>query len=172
MNTSSISASWRRVAVLLLLSAAAASANLKPGDKLPALSQFGLEGVPPAIEGKVVLLDFWASWCGPCKQSFPVLDKLHADFKDRGLVVLGVSVDDKAESMQKFLKGTPVAFATVRDAAHALVSHAGVEAMPSSILIGRDGKVVAVHRGFKGKATGDELRKEIESLLAQPAVTK
>jgi thiol-disulfide isomerase/thioredoxin len=140
--------------------------GVEAGDRFPELGAFALEGDVPACDGKVVLVDFWASWCGPCKQSFPVLDALTAEYGARGLVVLGVSVDEEAAAMERFLERHPVEFATVRDVEHKLVAACAVEAMPTSFLIDGQGVVRFVHRGFRGAESAKELREHIEQLLA------
>lgn len=146
----------------------AAQAGVKVGDEFPAFAEFKLEGkLPEALKGKVLLVDFWASWCAPCAKSFPVLDALQKTFKERGVVFVGVSVDAKADEMQEFLKASPVSFAIVRDAAHQLVERLEIEAMPTSFIVGRDGKVRFIHKGFHDD-TKKKYAEEIESLLKGP----
>ena len=143
-----------------------ASAALKSGDALPDLSRFGLEGkLPDGLKGKVVLLDFWASWCEPCKASFPIMDQLQKQYGSRGLVVLAVNVDEKQSDMRDFLKQNTVSFTVVRDAAQKLVAQAGITTMPSSLLIDGEGKVRFLHTGFHGEETRKQYEREIESLL-------
>lgn len=143
-----------------------AAAGWKENLSLPELGGFGLEGSVPSLRGKVVYLDFWASWCGPCKASFPVLNKWQQQYGAKGFTVLGVSVDEKAAEMQEFLKKIPASFPIVRDAAHKLVGVADVSSMPTSFLIDRKGMVRQVHNGFRPK---DEpvLAGEIAALLAE-----
>ncbi len=116
-----------------------------------------------------MLVDFWASWCAPCKASFPAMEKLESDFRQRGLTILAISVDDQRENMERFVKSTGVSFAIVRDANHKLVAAADVQAMPTSFLIDRSGKIRFVHPGFRGDLTVKEYRDEIETLLKEPA---
>ncbi len=144
------------------------AANLKPGDALPALKAKDFEGALPELAGKVVLLDFWASWCGPCKASLPQLDKLYREYGKRGFVILGVSVDESSADMKAFLEAHPVSFPTVRDKAQTLVGQVSVDVMPTSLLINREGKVTKIHSGYQGEKTVEELRAEIEQLLGAP----
>lgn len=147
-------------------SVSTARAALKVGDTLPDLGGLKLEGtLPDSLKGKVVLLDFWASWCGPCAESFPVMDELQKKYKNQGLVILAVSVDEKAGKMDTFLKKNPVSFTVVRDAEHKLVATAEPQTMPTSFVIGRDGKVRFLHNGFHGATTRKEYVEQIESLL-------
>jgi thiol-disulfide isomerase/thioredoxin len=150
----------------VLFTPSLAVAGWKENASLPDIGSFGLEGAIPSLRGKVVYLDFWASWCGPCKTSFPVLNKWHQQYGPKGFTVFGVSVDEKAAEMQDFLKKTPATFPIARDAAHRLVGAADVSSMPTSFLIDRKGIVREVHNGFRSK---DEavLAVKITTLLAE-----
>ena len=155
-------------ATLLLLLAPAARAELKVGDAFPALAAAGLTGgVVPATAGHVTIVDFWASWCAPCKASFPAYARLAADFAARGLVLVAVSVDDRAADYETFLKKWHPPFTTLRDTHKQLVTAVKVPAMPTSYLLGRDGRVRFIHTGYHGAATEQEMRAQIETLLAE-----
>lgn len=146
------------------------AAGLKVGDSLPNLASYGLEGkLPESLKGQVVMLDFWASWCAPCKQSFPVMDKIYKENSNRGLVIVAVSVDERSSDMDKFLKKSPVSFFVARDAGHKLVKETDVSTMPTSFLIDRTGKVRFAHSGFQGKATAKQYQEEVEQLLNEKA---
>jgi thiol-disulfide isomerase/thioredoxin len=152
-------------AALLAATFGTAHAALKVGDALPDLATFKLEGkLPDSLKGKIVVVDFWASWCGPCAKSFPVLDELQKKYAGR-LVVLGVSVDDKASNMESFLKKRPVSFTVVRDAEQKLAAAAEPATMPTSFILDGEGKVRFLHNGFHGEDTRKEYITEIESLL-------
>jgi len=157
-------------ALAIALLAQASPAALKEGDALPDLASFKLEGkLPDSLKGQVILLDFWASWCGPCKKSFPAMQALHKQHAEQGLTIIAVSVDDNPKDMQRFLKDANVSFATVRDSGHKLVAAADVSAMPTSFLIDRAGKVRFVHNGFQGDATVKKYQQQIQQLLKEPA---
>lgn len=132
------------------------------------LQTYGLEGNVPELKGHVVLMDFWASWCGPCAQSFPSFEAIHKEFRDRGVIVLGVNVDEKRELMDRFLSKHSVTFPIVRDASQKLVTHVNAEAMPTSLLIDGSGRIRFRHSGFHGEKTVEELKAQLNSLLGEP----
>ncbi len=159
-------------AAALLFSALALSlpAQLAPGGAFPALATAGLAGgALPDTSGKVVLVDFWASWCAPCKASFPVYSRLQSAYAARGLEVIAVSVDDSLAAYATFVAKLKPSFLTVHDAEHKLVGVVQVPTMPTSYLVDRAGKVRYMHAGFHGDQTERELRKEIDELLAERA---
>ena len=125
-----------------------------------------LEGdLPDQSKDRVVLIDFWASWCGPCKESFPVMEELQKTYGRRGLRVIAVNVDEKRSDMEHFLKDHPVGFTVARDARQVLVEKADIGTMPSSFILDSSGKVRFAHSGFHGSETKKEYEHEIESLL-------
>ncbi len=146
-----------------------ASGELKIGSAFPDLASFKFEGQLPAeLKGKIVFVDFWASWCGPCEKSFPVMDELQKKFGPQGLVIIAVNEDEKKPDMERFLKEKKVSFAIVRDAAQAgqkLVDKVDVSAMPSSFIVDQSGRLCFSHSGFHGTETKKEYEKQIESLL-------
>ena len=117
-----------------------------------------------ALRGKVVLLDFWASWCVPCRRSFPWMNAMHEKYADRGLVIIAVNVDKKIAEAEKFLEQYPAKFRVAYDPDASLAREHAVQAMPSSFLIGRDGQGRAQHLGFKVKRQ-DEYEAEILAAL-------
>jgi thiol-disulfide isomerase/thioredoxin len=153
------------VAVQLLGAFLALAAPLKEGDAFPDLTQFGLEGTVPDLHGKVVLVDFFASWCHPCQESFPAMEELYKQYSSKGLVIIAINVDKKKADMDDFLKTHPASFVILRDASNKLVSQVKIPTMPSSFLLDRDGKIHAFHRGFKGDETRKQYAEEIEALL-------
>jgi thiol-disulfide isomerase/thioredoxin len=114
--------------------------------------------------GKTVYLDFWASWCGPCKQSFPWMNAMQAKYAAQGLQVIAVNLDAKAEDAQAFLASVPAQFTIAYDAAGVSAQQYRIKGMPSSVLIGRDGKVLSIHAGFN-QAARAELEQQITTAL-------
>jgi len=163
--------SWPRpflaLAVFLAIFPAFAGVTqgLKVGDAFPDLTRFQLEGqLPGTLKGRVILVDLWASWCLPCKESFPMLRKLHQRYTDRGLVIIAVSVDEQKGQMERFLEKNPAPFAVVRDATQKLAGAVNARTMPASFLLDQEGRVRFVHDGFTAE-TGRAYEKEIEELL-------
>lgn len=155
-------------AAALALVAVATSAQVKPGDPFPALGPAVLAGGRlPDTAGKVVLVDFWASWCAPCKASFPAYSQLNAAYAGRGLVIIAVSVDDSPDAYSAFVTRMRPAFATFDDAQHKLVGAVQIPTMPTCYLVDRSGRVRFMHAGFHGGQTERELKGEIEGLLGE-----
>lgn len=101
------------------------------------------------FRGKVVLVDFWASWCGPCRQSFPWLNAMQAKYADRGLVIIGVNVDRDRADADRFLHEVPAKFQIIYDPAGTLASRYDLPGMPVSYVIGPKGDIVGRHIGFR-----------------------
>ena len=154
---------WTLLAALLLPLAAAAGP--KVGDPFPKLSEFKLEGSLPILQGKLVIIDFWASWCGPCKRAMPVLRELHEEYADKGVVILGVNLDEEKADMDAYLKKTPMPFPMVRDPKGRLAGKLDVSGIPTSYVVGPDGRIRAIHEGFGWDATRREYVEEIEAFL-------
>jgi thiol-disulfide isomerase/thioredoxin len=153
---------------ILLSGASLAGAGVGVGQPFPNLSDFALTaGSLPSLSGRVVLVDFWATWCSPCRSSFPAYGALQNEFGDRGLTIVGVSVDQDGTAYADFLDKYSPAFVTVRDAQQQLVTAVRPPAMPTCFLIDQHGVVRAVHSGFHGKSTLRELRNEITKLLEE-----
>jgi len=150
-------------------SAAAPARAVAPGAPLPPIAAPRLDDASQrlalrSLRGNVVYVDFWASWCVPCRQSMPQLDDLYRQYRDRGLRVVGVNKDVAPADAKRFLKRVHVTFPLVSDGDDAVARAFDVQAMPSGYLVDRTGVVRYVHRGFSAE-TAVELRTEIETLL-------
>jgi thiol-disulfide isomerase/thioredoxin len=138
-----------------------------PAISLPLLSPDGPSvGSLAALRGKVVYLDFWASWCGPCRVSFPQLEQLRQELGPRGFEVLAVNVDEVEPDALRFLEDVPVSYPVVRDGSGATPAAYGILGMPTGYLIDRDGVVRLVHQGYR-KSDGEALRASIIELLGE-----
>jgi cytochrome c biogenesis protein CcmG/thiol:disulfide interchange protein DsbE len=128
----------------------------------------GAEAEPPAalgtLTGEVIWVDFWASWCAPCRRSFPWLNEMQAKHGTNGLQVIGVNLDKERELAADFLAETPASFAISYDPGGQLAETFEVLAMPSSFLIDREGRILARHYGFK-LADTEEYERTIKDAL-------
>jgi len=104
------------------------------------------------LKGKTVLLDFWATWCGPCKASMPITEKLHEDYKSKGLVILGIDVGENRDVVEKFMATSPFGYPVIMGDEAGLTSAYSVNLFPTFVLINADGKVASHQFGFNQSA--------------------
>lgn len=132
--------------LLLFFSLGVASANQAPDFRLP-----GLKGdvALSDYQGKIIYLDFWASWCIPCRKSFPWMNDLAKKFAKQGLEVVAINVDENREDAEHFLKRYPADFTLAFDHKGVTPAQYKVKGMPSSYLIDRSGKIIYQHIGFR-----------------------
>lgn len=152
---------------LLAMSSAQAA---EIGNKAAACTLTSMDGAHSIdlkqFHGKVIYVDFWASWCPPCAKSFPFLNELEQAFKAQGLQILGVNLDEERSDAEHFLSKYPADFSVVLDQDQQCAKNFEVQAMPSSYLIDRQGVVRYVHLGFRS-SEAKELRVLVEQLLAE-----
>ena len=150
-----------RVAALCLLSCVGSAAiALEPGEVAPVLPLAGVSGPQPVpVAGKLTYVDFWASWCGPCRKSFPWMNEMHRKYASKGLEVVAVNLDQERSDADGFLAKIPAEFPIAFDPSGEAPTRYGVKGMPTSFLVGADGKVLEVHAGFNEKdaATLEEM---------------
>lgn len=163
----------RRTVTAALLAAggmgAFAALAIEAGQPAPDVDLPGAVDAPPrlsALKGKLVYLDFWASWCGPCRQSFPWMNEMQAKHGARGLQVVGINLDAKRADADAFLTQLPARFGLAFDAAGTSAKRFGVKGMPTSVLIGRNGEVLSVHQGFR-----EDERQALEARLVAALAT-
>ncbi len=141
-----------------------------PADAKPANLDFTMKDVEgkdvslQSYKGKVILLDFWATWCGPCKVEIPHFIEFQQKYGPKGLQVVGVSVDDPVDKLAPYVKEMGMNYPVLQGLGHDAVQDAygPILGIPVSVMISRDGKICATHTGLTGK---DVFEKEIESLL-------
>jgi len=148
------------VALLAILLGAAphVEAAVNPGAPAPAFTLAARDGGKLSLadlKGQVVMINFWATWCGPCRQEMPLLAQLHDKYEPLGFTMLGVNVEPDSAAAVAWLKGVPVTFPILFDTDSAVAGRFGVEGMPSSVLVDRNGQVRYIHRGYK---PGDEAK--------------
>lgn len=147
-------------------SALAVSAGEKaPEFKIPRLESKGMISLKQ-FRGKVVYVDFWASWCGPCRQSLPALNDIRKEFRKKGFEVIAINLDEERDDAMEFLKEFPVAYPTARDTSGKVPEAYGLVGMPTAYLVDKKGNVQLVHEGFK-ESDIEELKQKITTLLRQ-----
>lgn len=139
-----------------------------PASETSSNSASGTTATWANYRGKVVYLDFWASWCGPCRKSFPWMNNLVDQFGPQGLVVLGINLDAEPQAAERFLQHHPARFSLRFDPSGQSAQRFAVQAMPSSYLIDRRGVVRKVHAGFRDSSRA-ELEDALRTLLLEPA---
>ena len=160
--------SWMRGAALAgalaVSSMVGASSALAPSFTLP--SRSGDKVSLAQLKGKVVMLNFWASWCGPCRQEMPLLDQMHKRYSSLGFTLVGVNVDANSKDAVEWLSKTPVSFPVLFDRESKVSAMYDVKAMPSTVFIDRKGTVRALHQGYKAGDEGEYLN-QIRALLKE-----
>ena len=142
--------------IALVLSIAATPSLAKAAKPAPAAPTFTLPGLKgdvslESLRGKAVLVDFWASWCGPCRQSFPWMNGLLKKYGDKGLAIVAVNLDKDRDLASNFLAEVPAAFTVAFDPLGKTAESYKVKAMPTTFLVSPDGKLLLTHAGFDAK---------------------
>lgn len=151
----------------VLLSGAAILANAN--DVAPDFALKSTQGSNVRLSehrGEVILLNFWASWCGPCRQEMPQLDALQQRYNKLGFSVVGVNVDKDSALANKLLKDIPVSFPVLLDDTGTVSANYNVQSMPTTVLIDRDGNMRYLHKGYKPGYEND-YEKQIKELIRE-----
>ena len=170
MKTTHYSCTVRWFSVLfasLLLFGTANSANIQgKAPNFTLKSNTGKNIKLSELRGQVVLLNFWASWCGPCRQEMPLLEKLQQRYSALGFTVLGVNVEEDSSKAKSLLKDIPVSFPILFDTKNTVSEQYKVSAMPSTVMIDRNGNMRYLHKGYK---PGDEAqyKKWVKQLIKE-----
>lgn len=137
----------------------------KVGEAFPDLAKASLEGTLPDLAGKIVVVDFWASWCGPCKKALPTFIDLHKEYGSKGVVFVAISLDEEKSDMDAYLRKNPIPFTVVRDPKGRLAEQVGVQGIPASFILTPAGKIHAMHEGFEGDKARAKYATELDQLL-------
>ena len=151
-------------ALLTVATLAGASTSSAPAFTLP--SRSGDTVSLADLQGQVVMLNFWASWCGPCRQEMPLLEQMHKRYSALGFTLVGVNVDANSKDAEEWLSKTPVTFPVLFDRESKVSAMYDVKAMPSTVFIDRQGNVRALHKGYKAGDEGEYLN-QIRALLKE-----
>src|SRR5215475_9785078 len=138
-------------ALIVATAAFAADSGPAPGFTLTDLG--GAQGGLSQYKGNVVMVNFWATWCGPCQQEMPLLDAMYKKYKMAGFTLIGVNVDKEAPPVKALLERKPVTFPVLLDPANSVSKAYHVDEMPSTVIVDRKGQIRYVHRGYR---PGDE----------------
>ena len=118
------------------------------------------------FRGQVVMINFWASWCGPCRQEMPILDQLYKRYGKLGFTLLGVNVEQDSSKANAYLKDIPVSFPILYDTANQTSKLYNVNAMPTTVMVDRNGNMRFIHHGYKPGYEKD-YKKQIKALIRE-----
>jgi peroxiredoxin len=157
----------RFTALSLLLVSGLAFAGVQKGMKAPDFSLPTLTGSKlslASLRGKVVVIDFWAQWCEPCKKELPQLQKLAKEFSGKDVVVLAINLDKTKDNAQRLAQQLGLSIPVLLDPSGAVAATYDLPKMPTSFLVDKRGIVRFVHEGFEGSGDVDRFRKELVEL--------
>jgi thiol-disulfide isomerase/thioredoxin len=137
------------LAALLAMPIASAEALKGPAPDFVLKSNGGKNVRLSELRGQVVMINFWASWCGPCRQEMPLLDELHSRYKGLGFTVLGVNVEEDSRKADGLLRQIPVSFPVLYDTENEVSEMYGVNAMPTTVMVDRNGNMRYLHKGYQ-----------------------
>ena len=140
------------IALAMFAAAGAASAKAAPNAQAPDFTLRQIDGPNLRLgeqRGRVVLVNFWATWCGPCRVELPHLSRLHDKYRSSGLLLLGVNIDEDPTVAKALVSKMGLTFPVLLDSKKEVVGNYDLNAMPATVLIDRDGRVRHLHRGYK-----------------------
>jgi thiol-disulfide isomerase/thioredoxin len=148
---------------------AASDAPLQVGAPGPAFQLNSSTGKPISLadlKGQIVLVNFWASWCGPCRQEMPILEQLNTKYHNKGVALIGVNVEPDSAAANTWLKATPVSFPILYDVDSKVSNLYEVQGMPNTVILDRKGVVRYIHRGYSPGAENEYLD-QIRALIRE-----
>ncbi len=167
MNTKKlIIAAWISIFSLLFAGNAAANKISHPAPDFTLKSRSGENIKLSEQRGQVVMINFWASWCGPCRQEMPLLEKLYQRYEPMGFTLLGVNVEENSDDALRWLKNLDISFPILLDTQNKTSELYSVMAMPTTLLIDRDGNIRFLHQGYV-PGVEDEYEQQIRTLIKE-----
>ncbi len=170
MNTLTMQARCRMLIATLILSLGASlPAWTADQAAAPDFTLTDVDGRPVTLSdlrGRVVMINFWASWCGPCRQEMPLLEQIHQRYEPLGFTLLGINVEENSADGQAFIAERPVSFPVLYDPDNGISKLYDVVAMPSTVLIDRQGNVRYLHHGYK-PGYEDEYQDQVRALARE-----
>jgi thiol-disulfide isomerase/thioredoxin len=151
------------------LAGATAVGSLTAGAPAPAFQLGSADGKSidlAGLRGKVVMINFWASWCGPCRKEMPILEQLNKQYRSKGLALIGVNVEPDSKAAMNWLKETPVSFPILFDTDSKVSKLYQVAGMPNTVIVDRRGTVRYIHRGYQAGAENEYLN-QIRQLIRE-----
>ena len=158
-----------KLLALFLMTLAMVNGSAEVGQAAPEFALPDMSGQPVSLQdyaGEVVLINFWASWCGPCREEMPLLDQLSERYGPMGFTMLGVNVEEDSSLADRFLTGTPVSFPILYDRENAVSELYDVIAMPTTVLVDRQGNIRFVHHGYEA-GNENEYQDQIRTLIRE-----
>ena len=163
-----------RLTAAVVLAATLLSVPVIAADATGPAAEFNLKSRDGAVvslsglKGQVVLINFWATWCGPCRKEMPLLEQIQKKYAPLGFTLVGINVEEDTRLMDTFLKDVPVSFPVLLDPANGVSKLYNVSAMPSTVIVDRKGNVRFIHQGYK---PGDESKYQdmIRQLIREKA---
>jgi peroxiredoxin len=152
--------------LMLALPASGASGPSGPAPQFTLEARSGSKISLAQYKGQVVMLNFWASWCGPCRQEMPLLENIYKKYSKMGFTLIGVNVEPDPKAAEGFLKQTPVSFPVIYDKESTVSKAYDVSGMPSTVIIDRKGNIRVLHRGYK-PGDENEYQDSIRSLVRE-----
>ena len=155
--------------LVMLPALATAVDNLRSGAPAPAFQLNSSTGKPVSLaglKGQIVLVNFWASWCGPCRKEMPILEQLNRKYRGKGVTLVGVNVEPNSSDAAVWLKATPVSFPILFDVDSKVSKLYQVEGMPNTVIVDRKGNVRYIHRGYQPGAENEYLD-QIRTLIRE-----
>jgi peroxiredoxin len=158
------------VVAATLLAAGAAFAGVQKGQRAPEFSLPSLKGATvtlASLKGKVVLIDFWAQWCEPCKKELPQLDRLAREYAQKGVVIVAVNIDKQRENAERMVKQLGVSLPVLLDPAGSVAGTYDLPKMPTSFVVDKKGIIRYVNEGFDGPKDVERFKHELDELVAK-----